>query len=696
MKVYGQLEKAQIEQLASDPGSPVQSQIWYNTTDSVYRIYDGTNVRDVEIASYSADPGSPYEGQVWYNSTEKAVKYFDGLSTLEVGTGGGLDVFHTEDFEANTASSFSTGNNSSFLGGGSFAGALTDETTNQIAGNRSLKYTQAVGSLNDYFASPAFSLERKQRGNDVGVNLYFEYDGNDGDIAFVLYDVTNAQVISSNFDLIGKSSISTRFAISAKVPSNCTSLRFGCQTKVENSGAVLVLDEVEFSDNPYTYKEISKVNSINLAGNAGEAVGANSPIPFAGTAVGWDGDEYTVQYDNSTIVVDFTIVKNANSTIGINLYVNGVSYKRIGTNDSAWNQNEATFILSKGEVQKGDVLSLRPTSAITIVNSSTTHYLNIVETQDAEENIIVAASKGVEEYFAKTCPGATPSTNTFSTSFSNVYIDTSDKYFSVTNNTTLGTIVTAKQSIELACEGVFALQAASMQIGFVKNGDGTVSITSNTLSDRYGEVSNAAGGTNAHSVANISLNAGETVIFMGSSNAARYTGAGVDLQYVKFTARPKEIKLQGAIPTEKVDVLSYDASGSRHTVTTSATTIPLDTQIGDGIATLTSNQFTLEKGKYDISAIAKFFMSSVNDAANIYLYNVTDAVEESFSNTAYVNVSTSAMTEATLEHVLDINENKTYEIRTIRTTGTGGIFIGDTYAGNFAKKKLQVKIRKLR
>lgn len=40
----GELQNARVENLATDPGSPAVGQIWYNTTDLVYRGYNGTAV----------------------------------------------------------------------------------------------------------------------------------------------------------------------------------------------------------------------------------------------------------------------------------------------------------------------------------------------------------------------------------------------------------------------------------------------------------------------------------------------------------------------------------------------------------------------------------------------------------------------------------------------------------------------------
>ena len=37
----------EVEKLASDPGSPVEGQIWFNTTGNVFKYFDGSNTQTV-------------------------------------------------------------------------------------------------------------------------------------------------------------------------------------------------------------------------------------------------------------------------------------------------------------------------------------------------------------------------------------------------------------------------------------------------------------------------------------------------------------------------------------------------------------------------------------------------------------------------------------------------------------------------
>lgn len=178
--------------------------------------------------------------------------------------GGGLDVYYTEDVEGLAdVSGFSTGNNAAFQGGGTLQGTLALETSTQIAGTKSLSYTQAAGSLNDYFASEVIDVDFKQQGNDSGMTFYFTYDGNEGDGRFIVWDETNDVEIQNEAALVEAQSGAARYSLSFFVPSDCDEVRWGYQVEVENIGAELILDDIEFSTNPFVYKNLS--NDTNPA-----------------------------------------------------------------------------------------------------------------------------------------------------------------------------------------------------------------------------------------------------------------------------------------------------------------------------------------------------------------------------------------------------------------------------------------------
>lgn len=181
------------------------------------------------------------------SATELTVNGALGIKPGGDGGGGGLDVFYIENMEGlANVSDFATGNNTTFLGGGTLQGTLAVEDVAPISGLKSLKYTQAAGSLNDYFASPIIELDLKQRGNITGVTFYYEYDGNPEDIRFVVYDLTNSVELTGVHLYLQPTTHATRYQFSVEIPQGCEEIKYGIQVQQENSGAVLKLDDVEF------------------------------------------------------------------------------------------------------------------------------------------------------------------------------------------------------------------------------------------------------------------------------------------------------------------------------------------------------------------------------------------------------------------------------------------------------------------
>jgi hypothetical protein len=220
----------------------------------------------VQHKPQSADPTNPREGDVFRSDGTSRAKglweYRDGAWVFVNGVKS-LDVFYTEDYSTNGASSLTSGNNATFDNGGVLAGTLVDELVAPIAGTKSIKYTQAAGSLNDWFSSPSIPLDLKQRNTDIGLSLYFQYIGADNDISLVIWDDTNNTLLTSNVDLIKSATTPTRYSTSVYIPSTCLAIKIGFQVEVENIGATLTWDDIELSTNPFVYKNI--LNSTEWA-----------------------------------------------------------------------------------------------------------------------------------------------------------------------------------------------------------------------------------------------------------------------------------------------------------------------------------------------------------------------------------------------------------------------------------------------
>jgi len=160
------------------------------------------------------------------------------------------DIVFIDDFEGDTAPFGTTsGNNATFDNGGIFAGGVAAETVVPINGLTSLRYTQGVGSLNDWVKSEAITVGKKEQGNSIWLSFSYTYNGAEGvdEIKVVAYDNTNSAEVGSKTAFLNRSIGSGYFEMQIPIASNTTSISWGLHTKVVNSGKILLIDDVQIS-----------------------------------------------------------------------------------------------------------------------------------------------------------------------------------------------------------------------------------------------------------------------------------------------------------------------------------------------------------------------------------------------------------------------------------------------------------------
>lgn len=77
-----------LENFANDapPSRPIEGQSWFNTSNDLLHVYDGTNWVVVGSATLSATPPeSPAQGRLWLRSTDNVLNVWDGLSWRFIG-----------------------------------------------------------------------------------------------------------------------------------------------------------------------------------------------------------------------------------------------------------------------------------------------------------------------------------------------------------------------------------------------------------------------------------------------------------------------------------------------------------------------------------------------------------------------------------------------------------------------------------
>jgi hypothetical protein len=70
----------------SAPGAPLTGQLWYDKTNNVIKVYNGTLFKSISgaIASTS-QPSSNVEGDLWFDSTNDQLKVYNGSSFITIG-----------------------------------------------------------------------------------------------------------------------------------------------------------------------------------------------------------------------------------------------------------------------------------------------------------------------------------------------------------------------------------------------------------------------------------------------------------------------------------------------------------------------------------------------------------------------------------------------------------------------------------
>ena len=346
-----------------------------------------------------SSPGTPASGfgRCYYDSTAKQLACKDDTGTATVygsGGGGGLDVFYTENFELNTHSILTSGNNATFDNGGTLAATLSTDTTTELSDLQSFKVVMAAGSLNDWIKSESISIFAKQSSINIGVgySIICTYDGAAGDLKFLQWDDTNNTEISS-VEIEAKTE-STKYTMSGNFPSSATSVAWGIQVLVANSGKILICDDIEYTTDLIKLKNLTVTNSIKLENNDGRVITAGSEdIHFSGSGTGWtsagDTHFYTVQKDNSVITISLGVVQSGTSVNGVALFKNNSDYKAVTNvfSDDRW---YGGYRSKEGEFSAGDTLSFRTTVAnMTLTGDGTQHYLNIIE-QSTSEHIVTS------------------------------------------------------------------------------------------------------------------------------------------------------------------------------------------------------------------------------------------------------------------------------------------------------------------
>jgi hypothetical protein len=189
--VQNELQNAVVQLLASDPGGPVQGQIWYNSTSKTLKFYTGT----VTIVLGRLDQLNAPTGSVGLNS-QKITGLADGTAATDAATVGqvtaataGLDVKQSV-----RAATTANGTLAS-----AFANGQTIDGVALVTGDRILLKNQTTGAENGIYTVNASGAPTRATDADAnaevtsGMFLFVEEGTSNADTGWVL--TTNGAIV---------------------------------------------------------------------------------------------------------------------------------------------------------------------------------------------------------------------------------------------------------------------------------------------------------------------------------------------------------------------------------------------------------------------------------------------------------------------------------------------------------------------
>jgi len=616
MQIYGFLEKAQLENVSSDLANTLAGLLWFNTTDSAFRFYDGSAVRTAvdtnsaqtltgkiltgnTLGSFSPDgvetitvpvatdtmallaaaqtltnkiinggvydylefvqqatPSTPAAGRnrLYFKNDGQLYRLDEEGNEAPVGSGsgGGLDVFLAEDFVINSASDFATGNSATFLGGGTLDGVLSDETAAPIAGVRSMKYTAGAASLNDYIASPIKDLDRKQRGQTIGIKIPHLFD-EAINVEVVIYDVTNGAKLNASTDVITDSNGIKFYTNSVFIPETCTQIRYGFHfLEAISNGTILEFNDIELSTDPFVYKNLMVDQSSRWDGFSGHGSTATK-IPYFTTEVDVRGGGVFEVTNDSTNGMQIKALRKCTISAQFIARQSGNNQVGFSFDNSQFNPSLTTDIGSLAPASGG--LGFNNLGTGTFVNFSTTvnmeagdilrpHTNGVINTfaqihiagQAQSEHVVTPAKSGIENYQATSAAGYASGKKVI---YYNTEVEnTISKTGVVTNDATDGLTFTATKKVLFFGHGSVAKSGGvDVRSGWVKNpsnDNNDVSVEGLNVIGSYTQMQSGDSSWGNSGGVGI-LEPGDVVKWMGSGNAlSSGNGVGVSFAVVDF------------------------------------------------------------------------------------------------------------------------------------------------------------------
>lgn len=637
-------------------------------------------------AGTTAQRVSTTDGAIRFNSDLNRFEGYKSSAWSEIGGGGGgLDIFHDEDFSVTTQADFTTGNNATpdAAGTGTLDGTLGTETSSPIAGTASLKYTMGSSSTNDFFINDSdLALDLKQKSNFIGIDFYYTYDGDDDDMRFVVLDDADNELTASD-EYLKNATSATRFSTSVYVGSSVTGLRYGFQVVTGNSTKILLVDDIQITSNPFVYKNL--IEEVKAVGTD-SAIGSVTSTPTAFSLDSISGD---LTLSGGGILIGKTgsykvtvsaeaYGNNDNITLGYDIngsITTGATRKTPTDASGSTANNTEVYII---DLSAGDII--KPAYSSGVTRTWARGQLTVESTIESE-HVITPAKSGVNAVNLAGNDGRVITVTTEDIHFTGSgtgWTSSGDShYYTVQKN---DSIVELSGMVE-------STTSLNRYIILAKNGSTYKSIFTGISSTIHPFKYLSYKGEFA---------AGDQLSIRYGTNGGTLSNDSAE-HYLNIVESYSDVTFLAAGPVQQTayikDVKATTTAGGTFTSGAWQTRV-LNTVTGDtGWISLSSNQFTLDKGRYEIEWRCPTKLTRVHQSR---LRNITDSTTDIVGSSGRTSDATNVQDDSVGMGRIDISTSKTYEIqhRCFTTRATDGF----GQANSFGEDEVytQVKITKIK
>jgi len=650
--------------------------------------------------------------------TKEYLGVVDGvMSSLGGGGTGSLStIFQLKADEL--ISTWSTGNNATFLGGGTISGTFAYDTSTPLHGASSYKFTQAAGSLNDYISSAAQAVDLRFRGQQVFLTFPYNYNGGGTDIEIVVYDVTNSAKLNAVTDLLPASSVTTQALVSIIIPSTCTQIKVGFQVKIANSGKILNFDDIQLSTEIFTTSNVSLSTdwtlytpSVSGFTNGGSEIywareGKNLFLKGAITVNAPANTEFRINFPTG-----LTSSTTSNiSVVGLGVKSNsGAPYHNMLVS-SATNYLQYSFSGSAAAT---------PQTATTSFSAGQVLYFQagpipIKEWEAANPSVIIPAQQVSSDTMSFVFKSTAIDPNTDAIGTFNTYT-----YAANTLTATLATTAPTQTTSSMNTNGILITgrgygtnSAAATPSRFdIFIGKGlkskqvdaflaTGKVSPAAYDYKQGNASSNYAGTSVYysELTGILTLASEPpyASITSMTPAVDVNGAGGNAYFVFNASKsPSLVSVPQLAP--RIALIETNGGGSRQAITTTAATVSFNSVTdATGILSTASNQITLQPGTYFFDGHAMIYNagSTTNAPSRIFLYNVTTSSIVSNGTIFELNSTATNYGLSAFRAYVTITSTSVFEIRS-QSSSTNGYYIGDAVASPY-DKHMSIAITKIK